>query len=34
VLHFSRELHVYIWSLREDETVNSYNASAASFGGS
>lgn len=34
VLHFSRELHVYIWSLRRDEATTSYNASAASFGGS
>lgn len=34
VLHFSRELHVYIWSLRGDEAASSYNASAASFGGS
>lgn len=34
VLHFARELHVFIWSLREDEAASSYNASAASFGGS
>jgi hypothetical protein len=34
VLHFARELHVYIWSLRVDQAANSYNANAASYGGS
>jgi hypothetical protein len=34
VLHFARELHVYIWSLRGDQAANSYNASATSYGGS
>lgn len=34
VLHFARELHVYIWSLRKDEAANSYNANAVPYGGS
>lgn len=34
VLHFARQLQVYIWSLRSDEAATSYNASAASYGGS